>query len=385
MTVSREKIKKIAVESLRDCYVDDLVVASPTHFSDFWARDTFWALSGILKIGDRKSAKENIKLFLKYQREDGKIPRKILREFEVPKYLFGKKIARKVRKAKYTGIVPPFYSMDDNALFIRGIKAYLDISGDEDFIREHYENIQSALLWYERREQNGLLHENFLANWMDTIFKNGKVLYTNVLYIHALQCFSEIASRIGNTHDAREYMQKYKRSKNIFQEKFWNKKFFKDTAEKSFLGKHDNHFDVAGNVLACYFEIASKDQIKSILSILRERAGDGAFIRTVYPYYAFWKVSPITYIMGMPDYHNGASWLWVNLFVIAVEYQYGNKHRAQKNLEDISRVINRDKQVGETYFQDGSLYKKRFWKSAIPFAWSSGVLLEIISFLQAKK
>jgi len=44
--------EKIARKDLRACYQDQGIFASPVNFSDYWARDSFWAILGMLEIGD---------------------------------------------------------------------------------------------------------------------------------------------------------------------------------------------------------------------------------------------------------------------------------------------------------------------------------------------
>ena len=48
------KAKEIAMNNLRDCYWPDGIVAGKHHFTDYWARDGFFAALGALQIGDKK-------------------------------------------------------------------------------------------------------------------------------------------------------------------------------------------------------------------------------------------------------------------------------------------------------------------------------------------
>lgn len=147
--MTQTDLQEVAQKSLRTCYVDGKIVASPTHFSDFWARDTFWALPGVLAIGDGEVAKNCIEYFLSFQRSDGKIPRKISRDINVLKYVIGKSIPRSHPRPVYTALVRPFYSMDDNALLVRAAWIYFEVTKDEKSLRVWYPHLKRAMKWYD--------------------------------------------------------------------------------------------------------------------------------------------------------------------------------------------------------------------------------------------
>lgn len=103
-----KKAQKIAIESLQKCYSGKGILASKNHFSDYWERDSFWAMGGILALGDYGKARDIFELFLLWQRKDGKIPRKIMLEYALLKYLFKKKIKRKKIENSLYWVNPPF-------------------------------------------------------------------------------------------------------------------------------------------------------------------------------------------------------------------------------------------------------------------------------------
>ncbi len=373
------KARRIASQNLRQCYKDDKVLASLKNFSDYWARDTFWAFSGILANGDQKIARSSLEYFLKLQKPNGAIPRKIALDYNGLKYITGNSVKRKNPKPVYTGLIPPFSSMDQNALLVISFEKYLTHTSNLSFGRHYYHQIKRVLQWYESHMVSGLVYEYALGNWMDTIFKTGEVLYTNTLYAKSLESFCSVARALKKPEDQEIYQKKSADFKEKLRKNFWNGSFFDD--QKGIR----RHFDVAGNVVACYFNIATKAESKKIIQRLLRLSENHQLLPTVSPPYPFWKVNPLTCLLGMQDYHNGISWLWIDLFAVAAMRQNGFQKEALRAFENICKIIVRRDAVYETYFPDGRPFEARLWKSAVPFAWNIGVFLEVYEIIFPSK
>jgi len=377
--ISNEQLKDLIINSLRACYTKDGVVASPTHFSDYWARDTFFALPGMMIAGDYDKAKDSLELFLKYQRPDGKIPRKLSRDITIIKYLFGKKISRKKPRPTYHGLIKPFYAKDSELLFVIAFAQYLEETRDYDFAEQQYRAVQKALHWHTQRLKDGFIHEHFLGNWMDTVFKFGAVLYTNVLYMRALEAMVLIAQVAGYDDEAEVYVHRARSMKRRLQKEFWNGAFFADERRL----RKRKVFDLAGNVLAVVYDVADQHQKRELLCSLETfYKKHGTWVPAVPTGQRWYKINPLAYVFGMADYHTTTVWLWIVALLMHAFYDNGASARAQAMLDEVTLALERDNAVGETYFTDGTAYKKYFWHSASPFLWSSGVLLEVLVHLQ---
>ncbi len=363
----------IAVRDLRKCYDEGKILASLKNFSDFWARDTFYAILGVLEIGDWEIAKNCIEYFLSYQKLNGKIPRKICIDYNAVKYIFGKSITRKKPHPSYSGILPPFSCMDANALLVIAFSNYIEKSKDFEFGKRYYTQVKRAAIWYEDHLRNGFVQEYGLSNWMDVVFKDGNVLYTNVVYAESLKRLSILAKIMGENSDEEFFKKQYENIRKRINERFWNGNWYDDQ-----LSNH-THFDVAGNVPSCYFEIAASDKMHKILGKLQLLKNDKLLLPTVDPKYPWWKVNPITYLFGMQDYQNGASWMWIDLFAVGAMQKNGFTQVAHDYFAQICEIILKNKAVHETYFNEGAPYKTRHWESAVPFAWGSGVFLKVYS------
>ena len=91
--------------------------------------------------------RKSLELFMRYQRADGKIPRKIALDFNGLKYL-GFKIRRPKPRPIYTSPIPFFYSTDNDLLFVIAFCKYIDVTGDLDFANKMIARAEKALLFY---------------------------------------------------------------------------------------------------------------------------------------------------------------------------------------------------------------------------------------------
>ena len=376
------KAKNLVLADLRSCYKDEGILASEVNFTDFWARDTFWASLGLINSGkDLEKVRSSLELFLRYQRKDGKIPRKICLDYNGLKYL-GIKIRRKNPRPIYTSPIKAFFSMDDNLLLVIALSEYIKKTKDEKFAEKYFSQIEKALEFYQNNNlvRNELLYEIGLGNWMDTIFKKGFVLYTNCLWQKAVQELEEVAKEFNfsvNFH--------LPKSQEIFakiQKFFWLEKenFFTDSVSGK--GKQQKYFDLAGNVLAILFEIADEKQAELILEKIETiKSKEDIFYPTVYPRYPFWKINPLTFLFGIQNYQNGNSWSWIEILLAVSKIKNGKSEEAKETLENISGIILENGHIHETYFLDGRPFDHLLWKSAVPFAWSAGLFLWAVSEL----
>jgi glycogen debranching enzyme len=380
--------REIALSDLRSCYRNDGILASQVNFTDYWARDTFWACLGLIESNiDLERVRSSLELFLKYQKTNGKIPRKISLDYNGLKYL-GLKIARKKPRPIYTSPIKIFFSMDDNLLLVIVFCEYVRKTKDKEFSEKYFSQIKKALEFYQNSKlvREKLVYEIGLGNWMDTVFKKGFVLYTSCLWYQAVREYEKIVLDFGFGSSA--LIPKSAEIRAQLQKVFWRKKenYFADSVSKK--GKQQKYFDLAGNVLAIIFEVADVKQIELILNktetIQEEKAkeGNNFFHPTVFPRYPFWKINPVCFPLGIGDYQNGNSWSWIEILLVIAKNKYGRVESAKKDLTSISRVILKNGHLHETYFLDGNPFDHLLWKSAVPFAWSAGLFLYAVKEME---
>jgi len=347
-----KKAFEIAKENLENCFRDGGIIASIDHFSDFWARDSFYASWGLLVIGETKRVKTNLELYIRYQKSDGQIARRIDRSHTWLSYL-KIHIARKNLHPKYTGAYI-FPAMDPNCLFVITAFKYFQETNDLEFLRQNFQSLLSAINWLEKNEKDGLIFENVFANWMDVIIKKGSVFYTNILYAEALKNFSAIAETFGKKDLAQNYLEKFNWLKNILNEKFWNGEYFIDWINGN---KKYDYFSSDGNLLAIIFDVTNQNQTEKILKFIAKNNLDTMPLKTNYPNYPWWRTALRMYLIGVPGYQNNfASWLWLGyLYTVALE----KSNLSQKSTETyrkISQKIEDYQIIYEIYTPQGQPY-----------------------------
>lgn len=396
-----QKARDIVLADLRSCYREEGILASNVNFNDFWARDSFWASLGLIESEiDLDQVKKSLELFLRYQRKNGKIPRKIVLDYNGLKYL-GIKIKREKPRPIYTSSIKWFFSMDDNLLLVMAFCKYVEKTNDFDFAQKYFGKIKRALEFYSTQGllRDSLIYETGFGNWEDTIYKKGWVLYTNCLWYEAIKSFEMVLTLLrnvlrNNVSNKEFFLESFEQNRvsgeqNIptkevvldqIQKKFWLEEvgYFADSVNKN---QPDMHVDLAGNILAIIFEVADEEQAKKILDFVETRfiassEIDKAVLHSLnYPRYPWYRISPVLYLLGIEDYQNGIAWSWIEALLIAAEIKNGRREEAERNLETLSNIITRNGHIHETYFLNGRTFDHRFWKSAVPFAWGAGLFL----------
>ena len=138
--------------------------------------------------------------------------------------------------------------------------------------------------------KDGLIYEEGLGSWMDTVNHEGNVLYTNVLYYQSAKVlgkdYTSIRSEIYN--------------------KLWNGRYFHcSSTVKS--------FDQVGNALAIMYNMTERKE--SIIQYRKDYFTLGLQNPPCMP-----KVTNIylpCYMIGNQHYHN-FGWSWVNLLFLSV-------------------------------------------------------------------
>lgn len=382
--MNTEKASIIALSDLRSCYTREGILASHVNFSNYWARDTFWASLGMLETGSEKEirqVKKSLELFMKYQRSDGKIPRKIALDYNGLKYL-GLKTKRRKPRPIYTSPISFFYSTDNDLLFVLAFQKYFEVTGDENFARDNFQKMERSLSFYGEAGlvRESLVHENGLATWMDSVFKNGFVLYTNCLWYGAVRELESLSGKLRIIPKSNNIPSSPEILKQI-QKLFWlnDKRYFADNISSY---KPQKYFDLAGNLLAVIFKIANGKQTESIFSMIEKIRNRNALHPINAPLYPFWKINPVTRLFGIADYHNGISWSWLEALLSIAKNKAGKIKEAEVDLENFAKIVVRNGHVHETYFLDGRPFDHPRWKSAVPFAWGAGLFLWAAKLLQ---
>ncbi|MFC1771418.1 amylo-alpha-1,6-glucosidase [Candidatus Margulisiibacteriota bacterium] len=363
------KAYKIAHNTLRGRYSDKGIRAGKTHFSDIWARDSFFASFGCLSIGDKRIVKANLQTMLKFMRHNGQIPLRIGQKNMMMKLMGLRWGWQPVYREDKKNCLP----VDSNSLFIIVIAKYLEVSNDIDFVRANFLKARKIIEWNFTMDKDNdlLLEEEEYASWTDSLRKRGKVLYSNVLHYKAVKSFALISKILNETAAKDHYSELALKIKAKINEQFWNGQYYIDWIHKH---RH-KYFSTDGNMLAIVFDLADKNKAMKIQECIREFDMDHGFTtQTNYPKYHYRHIFPLFYPIRLPDYHNGLQWLWIGCVDAVAKHKIGMETEARKLLLKLARKIDEYNGVYEVYF-NGKPVKRFFYKSEKSFAWSAGLFI----------
>ncbi|GAB4581311.1 MAG: hypothetical protein Fur0022_40580 [Anaerolineales bacterium] len=353
-----------------------ILCAGIRHFREPWARDTGFASYGLVELNELQAAKEALEVFLLTQNETGQFPVKIHSTHFLERYLYS--ILK--REQPVDRPISPRYitahntiSLDGNALLIIGILNYAFRSGDYAFVRQYWPNLLKALAWLEThvKEEDSLLHQGAFTDWADSIARQGKILYTNVIYWKALLDMAEVAQTCGHPDDRRLLGEKARHVREAINAHFWRPDLGYYVTSQFF-----DNLSSGGNLLAIAWGLASPEQAHTILDAMRYFGmGTPVPTKAVHRAYPRQFIAIENRLAGIADYHTYFAWLWLGAWHVIALAHMRRLEEARELLYNMSRVIVRDGAVHEVYRPDGH-YASTFWyTSESPLTWSAGMFI----------
>ena len=200
---------EIALKTLRGRYQEHGIFAGKSHFSDVWARDSFYASLGALAVQDFDIVKRNLESHFTFLADDGQVPLRIGQKHMLLKFMG---IDAKVPQARFIDDKGFSRPTDSNSLCLILAEKYLKESHDLTFISTYFDQLKRIVDWNFAKEQDpdqdGLIEQGPYACWMDSLKKRGKVMYTNVLHFKATDSFVSICKTLKKDDEAAIYQRK---------------------------------------------------------------------------------------------------------------------------------------------------------------------------------
>ncbi|NTV23133.1 MAG: hypothetical protein HGA85_02020 [Nanoarchaeota archaeon] len=364
-----QSAEEIARSSLRACYGDEGIFAGIHHFKDYWARDGFFASLGALEIGDSGIVKKNLQLFLTSLKKDGQVPLRIGKS-SLGLAISSLGIILGRRKPIYDVDLTSTKPSDSNPLLIIAAHAYYLKTRDK-YILENLPLLEKALEWgHQRCDQDCLLEEEERCNWADSVKKKGKVFYTNVCHFKSIQCLAELYEQAKKIEKASHYSRIAKDVKVRLNQHFWTGEHYADWIDRE---KIFNFFSTDGNMLAILWEVADKDKANKIIDCSMTFGLQDTPSGCVHPYYPIEDIGWHTKMIGLKDYHNGLSWLWLGAISTLALLKVGRISEAKELMDKIDTLIEDHEEVYEVY-DGGFPVNRTLYRSEHPFAWSAGLV-----------
>ena len=365
----------VAKNNLRACYGNHGIFAGMNHFRDYWARDSFFASLGSLCIEDNEIVKKNLLLFLENTNKKGQIPLRIGKSsLDIVLSYIGIKSKNSKRKAIFFIDKGKKIPVDQNSLFIIALYEYMKQTKNYRIASENIIKIEKIMQWTLNldHDKDLLIEEDEYCNWADSVKKKGKVLYSNVCYCHSLKCLAEIYGLLGYKERKKHFEELHSKVRSKINELFWSGEHYLDWIDKD---KQYNYFSTDGNVLAILWDIADKEKARHIEEASHIFDINDIPSLCVHPPYPCSLISMQTRILGIGDYHNGLSWLWLGAINAIAKHKLKMNKEALLLIDKISKVIIENKGIYEVYERTGKPVKRTIYKSEYPFAWSSGLFI----------
>lgn len=360
-----------------------VLCAGLRNFREPWARDLSFASFGLIELNEFQATREALEVFLINQRLSGQFPVKVHSTTVADRYLH----SLFKREQPIDAPIRPKYitahntiSLDGNALLVIAILNYVARSGDTEFGRRHWTALKQAITWLESYalEADGLLHQAPFTDWADSIAREGRVLYTNVVYWKALAELALLAPLCGEPGDERTFSVKAGQLKQAINDHFWRE------ALGYFVTSHifDN-LSSSGNLLAIAWGLTTPAQAHAILDNMNQfKMAEPVPTQVVHRAYPAKFIALENRLGGLAHYHTSAAWLWLGAWHVIALARMERLAEAEALLYRISTVIVRDGAVHEVYAPDGH-YLSTFWyTSEAPLTWSAGMVVHAAQVYQ---
>ncbi len=355
----------------------EILDAGYRNFRESWARDFSFASYGLLALKEFKVVKDTLEAFLDYQTPEGQFPVKLHSMGAATRFmhsLLGREQSTEIPlRPKYlSGHGEP--SLDGQCLMVIAAIHYSFQANDHEFLKTHWNAFGKAISWTERsvRENtDGLLTQGAFADWADSIARNGRALYTNVIYWKALREMAEAASHFELKDEIYFYVEKSERVAHAIQEHLWRPTLGYYAASDAL-----DQLTSCGNLLAIAWGLTSTGQANSIMdALIINGMASPVPTKVAYPPYPRHLIALENRLGGVANYHTDAAWLWIGAWHVIALARVGRPEEAHAILSRIAEVIVRDQQVHEVYGPDGKPLSSFWYKSESPLSWNAGMVV----------
>jgi predicted glycogen debranching enzyme len=275
------------------------------HWFEAWGRDVFISLPGLMLVTGRFEDARKVFLTFKNHCKQGLIPNFIPDQSGQPAY----------------------NAVDATLWFVNAVVQYLKYTGDFNFVHEQlWATLKTIAECHANgtsfnicMDSDGLLSHSSQLTWMDAAVdgqpvtsRTGKAVEVQALWYNALKIMELLANKFNERDEAEKYAQTAEKTKQSFNEKFWN-------SEKNCLFDVINEQAKDGSlrpnqIIAVALDFTMLDSIKNekIVDIVHRELSTPYGLRTLArndPKY----VGVYTGDRRSRDkaYHNGTVWPWL--------------------------------------------------------------------------
>lgn len=380
----RMELERIAADSLRENIVElsdgPYLSAGARQFAGFWTRDFAFATRGLHVIGRSDVVRHQLTSLVMHRRpEDGLVPRVLdsIRPAWVRVLLaqVGFKPSRPL-----DGLHPEYKgehgteAEDSNLLVLLAARDYVRRTGDVAWWYTLEHAFVEIFRYYDSKIQDLLVVQGKYGDWQDSVRRNGRTFYLNLLYALALQELEPFAAfdiEPGTAAAVRA------RIRSVFFDSATG--LYRSVAGAP-------QISVDGNLLALDLGFIEPDSAegRALYAALRRHPlwtmGDGYPGAVTYPDYVKREVSWTTRLVGLRHYHDRLVWSWLMGLSAKVAIRMGDAAEGARILDRLQKIAKRDGAIAEIYAPKPGLpfFRSKLYRAEIPFSWGAGFVLDAL-------
>lgn len=325
-------------------------VAGSTIYHSLWTRDFLYAAFILIRNEKwRPVIKEHLELLINYMDEDGLVPKAI--------------DTMNMEWRNIKGVCRDFLGLNEICYPFGGewVPTYIDLLGSKaidsnllvlvvgKMLQEYYPNltvpVDALFNYYNHLTHDELIYQPPYSDFQDSIYRNGAIFGTNLLYWKACQLWGR---------PNRDLL------KNKIRETFYDpdKKLYKTDTPQSSVYFTGCAYSVYENLLAVFFDFDT-----SIYPFIPK-----CFIPT-FPRQNILNKAISVVAIGIPGYHDNAQWAWILGFyaIVAKSQKDQETHTKLRNL--IGSLVYEHETVYDAYTHKWERYSSFSFKSEKNWTW----------------
>ncbi len=211
--------------------------------------------------------------------------------------------------------------MDSNSQYIIMVYEAFQISKNMDWLNMHKTTIRNCRNWYDKHvNRRGLIQEIPFGYWEDSLMLSPLIPYTNLLYLKALKCASELLDTPYQI-----YSDLKRRVTNLVLDK--TKLGGLDTVSVSLLALWGEHLEI--DMSRVDEALGYLNKFYPVTSMIPNREKLLPSSEVFFP----------MHIIGQEKYHNGWNWAWVGCLFCAALAHRNFKVAARRRFGIYERLV----------------------------------------------
>ena len=211
--------------------------------------------------------------------------------------------------------------MDSNSQYIIMVYEAFQVSKNMDWLNMHKTTIRNCRNWYDKHvNRRGLIQEIPFGYWEDSLMLSPLIPYTNLLYLKALKCASELLDTPYQI-----YSDLKRRVTNLVLDK--TKLGGLDTVSVSLLALWGEHLEI--DMSRVDEALGYLNKFYPVTSMIPNREKLLPSSEVFFP----------MHIIGQEKYHNGWNWAWVGCLFCAALARRNFKVAARRRFGIYERLV----------------------------------------------